>query len=351
MAVERPVSWNEVSTLTGPEEYLATPPLNIMIIGQGPFAVDVMNELREDGHNITGVVAPMTKVGKKDDALRTAAIDAHLGVHNLGKLKSTAFSDEITKTNTDLIVGANLTATILPHIPNGAPQGMVAFHPSLLPEYKGKSAINWQLINGETTSDGYNMIGLSSYRIEDDGDPSKIDSGRIIGQVVVEAHDSHTSASVYREILSDVGVRLMRDSVRRIAHDHSNGVDYGGDVQESEGTAQPPIERDHTRIDWSQPANKIYNLIRGAQNSPGAWTTSNGDEITLFDASLLEGPTINPGKATLGDKNIQIETGQGIVTVQTLQGKIPSIESVKPSRLPANEFSKLAKMQTYTEFS
>ena len=38
------------------------------------------------------------------------------------------------------------------------------------------------------------------------------------------------------------------------------------------------------KIDWAKPIDHVYNLIRGCNPAPGAWTTFNGKKLQIFDA-------------------------------------------------------------------
>ena len=38
------------------------------------------------------------------------------------------------------------------------------------------------------------------------------------------------------------------------------------------------------KIDWAKPVDHVYNLIRGCNPAPGAWTTLNGKKLQIFDA-------------------------------------------------------------------
>ena len=41
------------------------------------------------------------------------------------------------------------------------------------------------------------------------------------------------------------------------------------------------------KIDWAKPIDHVYNLIRGCNPAPGAWTTHNGKKLHIFDARKL----------------------------------------------------------------
>ena len=43
--------------------------------------------------------------------------------------------------------------------------------------------------------------------------------------------------------------------------------------------------RADAKIDWSKPADEVYNLIRGTNPQPGSWTTHAGSEVQIFDSA------------------------------------------------------------------
>jgi hypothetical protein len=104
-----------------------------------------------------------------------------------------------------------------------------------------------------------------------------------------------------------------------------------------EGKA-PKIEQDHTQadykgwckaedclIDWAKPAQTVYNLIRGANPSPGASTLFKGESLTLFDARPVAPLGGKAGTiSAVQDDGFIVEAEGGAILVQRLRyGKGP----------------------------
>ena len=62
---------------------------------------------------------------------------------------------------------------------------------------------------------------------------------------------------------------------------------------ESQASYEGPWEGDIAKVDWSQPADVVHNLIRGSDRQPGAWTVLNGVRLTLH-GSQREGGSLGP---------------------------------------------------------
>ncbi|MCM1223518.1 MAG: hypothetical protein NC548_54615, partial [Lachnospiraceae bacterium] len=52
----------------------------------------------------------------------------------------------------------------------------------------------------------------------------------------------------------------------------------------------PKIFKETCRIDWSQPAEKIHNLVRGLSPYPAAWTELLGTQFKIFETQAENGP-------------------------------------------------------------
>ena len=55
---------------------------------------------------------------------------------------------------------------------------------------------------------------------------------------------------------------------------------------EEQATYESWARAKDARIDWSAPAGKVYDLIRGCNPQPGANTIRDGETLKLFDSSL-----------------------------------------------------------------
>src|SRR5262245_27339668 len=125
--------------------------MRILLVGQAAFAEKVLDGLVGRGDEVVGVVCPPDK-GEKHDPVKTAALGRGIAVHQFKSLKTPEARAAFEGARADLALLAYVTQ-IVPEALIGLPRlGTLCFHPSLLPKYRGGSAIPWQLINGETRS-------------------------------------------------------------------------------------------------------------------------------------------------------------------------------------------------------
>ncbi len=350
------------------------PSLNVVLMGKGPFANDALKGLLDAGHNVVSVFGPATLDGKDPDAVRKTADDNKIANHKFSSLKEYKTVENLQSLKPDLIIGANLTAFIEDHIANIATLGMFGFHPSSLPEFRGSSAIPWQII------DGKDEIGMTCYvigrdeqleltanqperklpkgsRVNDTKDIS--DKGPILAQTVVKLSEGErTSSTAYSKKISKLGVAFVVDTTNRLAVAFGEGKIVRGQKQiKGEGSYQPPLLKEHVRINWSNGATEIDALIRGSQFNPGAWTQYKDAKknITLYEPIVYEGPTITGGKIeNITNEEVRISAlGGGILGIKSMRSgeMITAAQEVKGTAMNAAEFVRKNKLRKGSRFT
>jgi methionyl-tRNA formyltransferase len=151
--------------------------------------------------------------------------------------------------------------------------GSICYHPSILPRYRGASAINWAVINGETKT------GLTIFWV-DEG----IDTGDILLQKEVEIGPQETTGEVYFNKLYPLGVAACVEAVELIAQGKAPRIPQ----DHSQATYDPPCDEKVAGLDWGKPGRQVFNFIRGCDPQPGATTTFRGEKVKLFNARFLD---------------------------------------------------------------
>jgi len=268
----------------------------IAIFGQGPFGKDVMLRLLEAGHEIAAVYVPPDK--GRPDALAAEAGARGLRLLRYARLRRQGEAipelvAEYRGFGAELNLMPFTTVILPPEIVDAPPLGSLCFHPSLLPRFRGGSAIAWQLILGERES------GVTVFRPD-----AGVDTGPIVvqkGGVPISASD--TAASLYFDRLYPLGLEAIAEAVKAV--DEGRAVLRPQD--ESRATFQGLVDDTVARIDWAQDAASIDRLIRGCDPQPGAHARHGEVSVRLFDARLL------PGSAAQASGTILEREGDGLV--------------------------------------
>jgi methionyl-tRNA formyltransferase len=197
-----------------------------------------------------------------------------------------------------------------------APLGAVNLHPSLLPAYRGRAPVNWAILNGDT------RLGLTAHFV-DEG----MDTGDIIEQVSYEICDDQDVGDclnilypLYGSITQKVLAYFESGRVPRVPQDHSRATTF------------PRRRPEDGRIDWTQTARSIYNLVRAvASPYPGAFTTLGREGVTVWKARIASdiGSTSEPGRV-IADHELGplVQCGQGTLLLTRFEAH-PSNSALK----------------------
>lgn len=251
--------------------------LRIIFMGTPEFAVQSLRSLVESNSNVIAVITVPDKPagrGQKQmsSPVKIYAEEQGIQVLQPEKLKNPEFIAQLKSLNADLQVV--VAFRMLPEIVWSMPKyGTFNLHGSLLPQYRGAAPINWAVINGETES------GVTTFFIE-----KEIDTGKIIFQERNPISRDDDAGSVY-ERLMHIGGKLVVKTVQ--------AIEAGNYPQEAQDESEeikmaPKIFRETCEIDWTQPAEKIFNFVRGLSPYPAAWTTLNGLSCKIFKTSITE---------------------------------------------------------------
>lgn len=282
--------------------------MRIILIGQAAFAEKSLDKLIEKGEEVVAVYCPPDPPNGKFDSVKQKALDLSIPVHQHKTLKAPEVREEFITLNADLAILAFVPYIVPPQVFSVPRWGSICFHPSLLPKYRGASAINWALIKGES------VTGITLFWVD-----KGIDTGPILLQKKVQVDPDDTTGSLYFNKIFPLGIEAIGEAVDLI-----NKGDPPRIVQdEAKATYDPPCRDEHARIDWSKPAQEVYNLIRGCDPQPGAHTTYNGKMVRIFDARLQSAAaTPSAGQVTgIGTDDITVALNGGVLTVKRMRGE------------------------------
>ncbi|MEB2285385.1 MAG: hypothetical protein B6D46_00955 [Polyangiaceae bacterium UTPRO1] len=289
--------------------------LRIVLFGQAAFAEKVLRGLLARGDDVVAVYCP-PDAGGKPDPLKTAALAAGIPCQQPPSYKSEAVRAEIAALAPELIVLAYVTL-IVPEAVIAIPsKGAICFHPSLLPRRRGGSAINWTLIEGDPKA------GITVFWTD-----AGIDTGPILLQREIEIDPDDSAGSLYYRRIFPAGVDLVLESVALIDAGRAPRL-----PQDEALASYEPLCRDqHAGIDWTKPAPRVHDLIRGCDPQPGAHTSAGGKRLRFYESRRAAGEGIPGTILALAPDGVTIATGGGAVRV----GKA-RIDGA-PEKLPAAE--------------
>ena len=280
--------------------------MRIGIIGQAAFGEAIFRALRDAGEQIVAV-SSVAGTAERPDPLWAAAQAADVPMFPTGKLKQPDVLEAYAATAPDLCVMAFVTHILPERVLTAPPLGTIQYHPSLLPRHRGRSAINWAIRMGDATT------GVTIFWVD-----VGIDTGPILLQRELDIDPDDTVGSLYFDRLFPLGVEGLVESVRLV---RQGGASHAAQ-DESQATYEAPADDSNSAIDWSQPAQQVYDLIRGSNPQPGAHAMFRGEQIRIFDGRLSPEAVVgaDPGYVhSVDDDGILVALNGGSLRIQRVQ--------------------------------
>lgn len=242
--------------------------MRIAIIGQKDFGKAVLEAFLARGTEVVAVFCQPEKEGTRPDPIRVCAEEKSVSVYQFSSLKSPESVAALKGLNVDLGVMAYVTQFVSQDFVKTPRLGTIQYHPSLLPKYRGPSAINWAMARGETKT------GLTIFRPSDG-----LDEGQVILQKEVPIAPDDTLGSLYFNQLFPVGVKAMLEAADLVfAGKHTETVQ-----DESQASYEGWFKEAESRINFANHVDVVYDLIRACNPAPGAWVSHGNKTLQFFD--------------------------------------------------------------------
>jgi methionyl-tRNA formyltransferase len=270
---------------------------SVLLFGMGPTAVTALESLAVQ-FRVIGVIRDVA--GEPDAEVEGRS--AELGIPVL-RLSHAEIGDIIIKERPDCVIVSSYHRILHERVIRASK--FVNVHYSPLPRYRGRSNVNWAIINGE------HEVAITIHRIT-----PELDAGNILYQETIEIGPHDTVGNIY-SVLNQIQREKLGDTVAR----HLDG--YEGIPQDESlatyGCARVPSDGE---IDWSQPTDKIYALIRALSPPyPGAYTYLGTRRITIVSARPVAAPRYVgrvPGRVVARSKQdafVDVLSGDGVLRI------------------------------------
>jgi methionyl-tRNA formyltransferase len=292
-----------------------TDALRVVFFGTPEFAVPTLEALRRSRHRMVGVVTqpdrPRGRGHKTSDApVKAHALAAGVPLLQPERLRDPAFVAALSALAADLAVVAAYGKILTDEVLAVPPLGFINVHASLLPRYRGAAPVHRAILAGERET------GVTIMRVV-----QALDAGPMLASVRRPIGPDETSEDVERD-LARLGAGLLVSTVDAIADGHV--IETPQD--EGASTYAHRLTKDDGAIDWTQPAGRIHNQIRGLHPWPHAFSFLNGRRFILRRSAVLPGLTGAAGTVVeaAGDR-LTVAAGTGGIAILEIQteGKRP----------------------------
>lgn len=287
--------------------------MDILFMGTSEFAIPTLEMLLNSKWRLLGVVTQPDRPRGRGRKLAVPPVKQYVvgtGIpiyqpDSPGELTNLLTSGDIVEPDVIVVVayGQLLSSQTL----NTPPLGCINLHPSLLPAYRGAAPMQRAIINGETRT-GITTMYLSE----------EMDAGDIILQEEVEI-GRDTIYGEFACLAAERGAALIRKTLTLIEEGKAPRLPQ----DHSRATYAPPLRAEEERIDWTRSAKGIYDLIRGMNPRPGAYTLFRGNILKIWRARLQAGGSqdFKPGQVVDADPKLgfTVQTGNGQLLITEVQ--------------------------------
>jgi methionyl-tRNA formyltransferase len=296
--------------------------LEIIFLGTPEFAVPTLQAIIAAGHNVPLVVTqPDRPKGRKQELtpspVKAAALGHGIEVFQPQRVRRPEAVEKLAGLKPDAMVVVGY-GQIIPQNVIDLPQfGIINLHASLLPELRGAGPIQWSIARG------FARTGVTTMQID-----AGLDTGAMLLRRETEIGENETSpelsvrlAKAGAELLVRTLAELQLGSIRPVPQD------------DSLATYAPILKKEDGRIDWSNSAQQIHNLIRGFQPWPGAHTTFRGQSLHVWRSKLV------PLKKELPAGTLFYERGLFAICADGCALELLEVQLEGRKRMPAEIFA------------
>ena len=283
--------------------------LKIVFMGTPDFAVPCLKPSNENYEVIAVITQPDRPKGRGQkltpSPIKEYALEHNLTVLQPEKIKTSETEEQLKKLAPDLIVvvafGQILSKAIL-----DIPQlGCINVHASLLPKYRGAAPIHWSIINGETKT------GITTMYMD-----VGLDTGDMILKEEVSISAKMNTGELH-DTLMNIGAKTLLQTIKQIAE----GSVVRNKQNDAEASYAPLLTKELERINWLLPAQEIYNLVRGLNPWPVAFSIFKGKKLKIWQTKVIDNVTIGEIGTVLSltETGFTVQTGKGILEILELQ--------------------------------
>ena len=212
---------------------------------------------------------------------------------------------EIKKYDPDYIFVSGWSELLNAELIQCSKKGTIGFHPSKLPDDRGRSVLAWQI------EEGYTTTALSMFYLND-----MPDCGDIIAQEKITIDFEDTIKDVLAKV-GDATYNLMKAYFPLIREGKAPRL-----VQDiRQGNFRRLRKEKDSEIDWNKNSLFIYNKVRAITHPyPGATGVINKGKYSIWKCGMLNFPLgehLAPGSlvATLFDNSLVIRTRDGFIRI------------------------------------
>ncbi len=281
----------------------------VAFVGAVHEAVPALGVLIDSGAVITEVVTlPAERAASTSGFVDLEPLArAHgIPVRRCADINSAESVQRVRELRPDLMVVCGWTRLLSAELLGVPPRGVIGFHASLLPKFRGRAPVNWAILRGEAQT-GNTMMMLDA----------GTDTGDIVDQQTVPITPDDTCATVYAKV-GEAGAQMLRRQLPALL--------AGTAPRHPQGPADgPPLPKRTPGMgitDWNRPAPAVHAWIRALTCPyPGAFTFTGDQKVMLWAAApgAAASRRAAPGEVLgCGEDGVRVATADGTILLTSV---------------------------------
>ncbi|MEE1284308.1 MAG: methionyl-tRNA formyltransferase [Acutalibacteraceae bacterium] len=305
--------------------------MRVVFMGTPDFAVDCLDILVENGHDVVGVFSqPDKPQGRKQimtpPAVKARALELGLDVYQPVSFKDGEAAELLEKLAPELIVVVAYGKLIPQRVLDIPKYGCINVHASLLPKLRGAAPIQWSVINGEKET------GVTTMQLD-----AGLDTGDILLVKKTEIEPNETSGELF-DRLKVLGAELLIETINAILDGTLNPIKQ----DDSQATYASMLDKKLSPVDWTKTAQQVHDHIRGLEPWPVATTVINEKIVKLYGSRLAGTYNKQAGEVVKADNELIVCCGDGNAV------SITQIQAQGKNKLNAADFLRGFKIEKGT---
>ena len=274
--------------------------MKLVFMGTPDFAVPCLEELIKAGHEIVGVFTqPDKPVGRKrvmtPPPVKVCAEKNGITVYQPDSVRTEECLSLMKELNPDCVVVVAYGKIIPSEMLKLPKLGFVNVHGSLLPKYRGAAPIQWSIIDGEKKT------GVTTMQM-DDG----IDTGDMLEVSETEIGENETAGELF-DRLAEMGGKLIVSTLSKLEKGELTPIPQ----DHEKSNYAKIISKEMALIDFNMSAENVFNLIRGFNPWPIAYTIIGDKRLKVFAAEKIGSVNGKAGEVVSSDGTLTVAFGDG----------------------------------------
>lgn len=272
--------------------------VKVIFFGTPDFAIPALERLHESHQVLAVVTQPDKPKGRhghpQPGAAKLWALEHGIPVLAPATLKeNNEFVNTLAKLEPEICVVAAYGKMLTQPVLDVPPSGFINIHGSSLPRYRGSAPIQRALMAGETRT-GATIMNVVL----------EMDAGDILQVAETDIGVEDDYGTLAKRL-----ARLGADALIETLADIEAGTMSARPQDEQLITYAPPITKEESGIDWSDPADQIFNQIRGLSPKPGAHTSLKDRRLkVLKSARTTDAAPLEPGELAIEGERLLVGT-------------------------------------------